>query len=456
MSIISASPATLEVFQEFEEISDIELENKLAQSQSAFLEWKKTSFEQRAELLHKAAENLRQQKNDLAVLMAQEMGKVLKFGVAEIEKCAAVCDYYADNAHAILSSEIIPTEYKESFVRFDPMGIILAVMPWNFPFWQVLRFAAPALMAGNVGVLKHASNVPRCALAIEKIFIDSGFPVGAFQTLLIGARRVESVVNDQRVTAITLTGSELAGSQVAATAGKVLKKCVLELGGSDPFIVLADADLEKAIENAASARLQNNVGQSCIAAKRFIVHESLAVDFTAGLVKKFTALKIGDPLLPDTQVGPLVSKQGLEDINLQVQKSIALGAKLECGGKQVGEVGYFYEPAVLSNVKKGMPVFDEEVFGPVAPVITFTDVDEAITLANDCQYGLGSTIFTSDLELAKKLAVQIESGAVFINGAVKSDSRLPFGGIKKSGFGRELGSYGIKEFVNVKTVVVNS
>jgi len=455
MSIASISPATLEVFEEFEEISDSELENKLTKSQAAFLEWKKTSFEYRANLVRKAGELLRQQKNELAVLMAQEMGKVLKFGVAEIEKCAAVCDYYADNAEKILSHEIIKTESKESFVRFDPMGAILAVMPWNFPFWQVLRFAAPALMAGNVGLLKHASNVPRCALAIEKIFIDSGFPEGAFQTLLIGARRAESVINDKRVVAVTLTGSELAGSQVAAVAGKVLKKSVLELGGSDPFIVLADADLQKAIESAVNARLQNNVGQSCIAAKRFIVDESIASEFTAGLVQKFTALKIGDPLSPDTQVGPMVSGQSLEEIDKQVKQSITLGAVLECGGKRVGQVGFFYEPVVLSNVKKGMPVFDEEVFGPVAPIITFSNLDQAIGLANDCQYGLGSTIFTKDIELAKQVAGQIESGSVFINGAVKSDSRLPFGGIKKSGFGRELGSYGIKEFVNIKTVVVN-
>lgn len=455
MSIISQSPATLEVFQEFNEITDGELEAKLVNAHTTYLEWKKTSFEYRANLMRRAGELLLEQKNELAILMAQEMGKVLKYGVGEVEKCASVCHYYADNAQIFLVPEIIPTESKESFVRFDPLGPVLAVMPWNFPFWQVFRFAAPALMAGNVGLLKHASNVPRCALAIEKIFVQSGFPVGAFQTLLIGARRVESVINDDRVVAVTLTGSELAGSQVAAAAGKALKKSVLELGGSDPFIVLADADLEKAIESAAAARLQNNVGQSCIAAKRFIVAESVADDFTVGLVKKFSNLKIGNPLETETQVGPLVSQQSLGEIESQVQKSIALGAKLECGGKRVGEIGYFYEPVVLSNVKKGMPVFDEEVFGPVAPVIIFKDIDEAIKMANDCQYGLGSTIFTSDIELAKILAGQIESGAVYINGAVKSDVSLPFGGVKKSGFGRELGSYGIKEFVNIKTVVIN-
>lgn len=455
MAIISSSPATLEIFKEFEEISDVELENKITKSQAAFMNWKEISFEHRADLMHKVAENLRLQKNELAVLMAQEMGKVLKFGIAEIEKCATVCDYYADNAQKILSVETIPTESKESFVRFDPIGIVLAVMPWNFPFWQVLRFAAPALMAGNVGLLKHASNVPRCALAIEELFVKSGFPEGAFQTLLVGSKKVDSIIKDNRVKAVTLTGSELAGSQVAATAGKVLKKSVLELGGSDPFIVLPDADLDKAIEVAATARLQNNVGQSCIAAKRFIVHESLVLAFTLGLVKKFSALKIGDPLEAGTDVGPMVSNQSLQTIEDQVRKSIDLGAKLECGGKRIGSTGYFYEPAVLSGVKKGMPVFDEEVFGPVAPIIAYNEIDQAIKLANDCEYGLGATIFTKDIDLAKRLASQIESGSVFINGAVKSDSRLPFGGIKKSGFGRELGSYGIKEFVNIKTVVVN-
>ncbi len=455
MSIISQSPATLEVFKEFNEITNDELENKLAKAKTTFLEWKKTSFESRAKLMHRAGEILIEQKKELAILIAQEMGKILKYGEAEVEKCAAVCDYYADNAQIILSSEIIATEAKESLVRFDPLGPVLAVMPWNYPFWQVFRFAAPALMAGNVGLLKHASNVPQCALAIEEIFVKSGFPEGAFQTLLIGAKRVESVINDDRIVAVTLTGSELAGSQVAAAAGKALKKSVLELGGSDPFIVLADADLEKAIESAASARLQNNVGQSCIAAKRFIVAESVASNFTAGLVKKFSNLKIGNPLDADSQVGPLVSEQSLLAIQSQVERSIALGAKLECGGRRIGEVGYFYEPAVLSNVKKGMPVFDEEVFGPVAPVVVFKDLAEAVDMANDCQYGLGASIFTRDIDLAKTLAEKIESGAVFINGPVRSDSRLPFGGIKKSGFGRELGSYGIKEFVNIKTVVVN-
>lgn len=456
MPIISQSPATDEVFKVFEEISDSELENKLALAQSTFVQWKKTSFEERALKMRKAAEILRARKNELAIMMAQEMGKVVKHGEGEIEKCALVCEYYADNAEKFLSAEKIETNYPESFVRFDPIGAVLAVMPWNFPFWQVFRFAAPALMAGNVGLLKHASNVPQCALAIEEIFLQSGCPAGAFQTLLVGAVRVEKIILDDRIAAVTLTGSELAGSQVAAAAGKAIKKTVLELGGSDPFIVLADADLEKAIDSAATARLQNNAGQSCIAAKRFIVHASVADKFTAGLVVKFKALKIGDPLSPDTQFGPMVSLKSLQEIHGQVEKSVALGAKLECGGKRSGDVGSFYEPTVLSNVKKGMPVFDEEVFGPAAPVITFTTEEEALMLANDCRYGLGATVFTSDLDKAKKMASQIESGAVFVNGAMKSDSRLPFGGIKKSGYGRELSHYGIREFVDIKTVVIDN
>ena len=455
MPIISQSPATGEVFKTFEEISDSELENKLALAQSTFAQWKKTSFEDRGKMMKKAAVILRERKNEMAVLMAKEMGKVIKHGEAEIDKCALVCEYYAENAAKFLAPENIQTDYTESFVRFDPIGAVLAVMPWNFPFWQVFRFAVPALMAGNVGLLKHASNVPQCALAMEEIFLQSGFPVGAFQTLLVGASRVEKIILDDRIAAVTLTGSELAGSQVAATAGKAIKKTVLELGGSDPFIVMADADLEKAIDVAMSARLQNIAGQSCIAAKRFIVDEVVADKFTAGLAAKFKALKLGDPLLADTQVGPMVTLKSLQEIHSQVEKSIALGAKLECGGKRFGEVGSFYEPTVLSNVKKGMPVFDEEVFGAVAPVIIFKTEEEALALANDTRYGLGATVFTADLEKGKKMASQIESGLVFVNGAVKSDPRLPFGGVKKSGYGRELSQYGIREFVDIKTVVVD-
>lgn len=454
MAIISQSPATGEVFAEFVELTDEEVEKKLALSQSAFGNWRQTSFEERAGLMKKVATKLREQKNELAVLMAQEMGKVLKAGQAEIEKCATVCEYYADNAVKFLAQDTIATEAKESFVRFDPLGAVLAVMPWNFPFWQVFRFAAPALMAGNVGLLKHASNVPRCAVKMEEIFSECGFPAGVFQTLLVGSKAVEKIVLDDRIAAVTLTGSEFAGSQVAATAGKALKKCVLELGGSDPFIVLSDADLEGAIKAAVTARMQNNVGQSCIASKRFIVEESVAVEFTAGMTKAFSEFKVGDPLAAETNVGPLVNETALKEINNQVQKTLAMGAKLEFGGSRVGEVGSFYLPTVVSGVKKGMPLCDEEVFGPVAPIIVVKNSDEAIKIANDSPYGLGATIWTMDLDKAKSMAGQLESGSIYINGAMKSDVRLPFGGIKKSGFGRELGSYGIREFVNVKTVVI--
>jgi succinate-semialdehyde dehydrogenase/glutarate-semialdehyde dehydrogenase len=456
MPIISQSPATGEVFAQFDELNSEQIENKLALSKSAFAVWKKVSFEDRAEFMRRAAGKIRERKKDLAILMAEEMGKVLKFGDGEAEKCALVCEYYADNAAKFLSDKNIATKAKESFVRFDPLGAVLAVMPWNFPFWQVFRFAAPALMAGNVGLLKHASNVPRCALAIEEVFRDSGFPEGVFQALLIGSKAVEKIILDERVVAVTLTGSEVAGSQVAATAGKALKKSVLELGGSDPFIVLKDANLTLAIKTAAAARLQGNVGQSCIAAKRFIVEKEIASEFTAGLVKEFSALKVGDPLDAATDVGPMVSLDSLETIDQQLQTSLSLGAKLECGGQRVGEQGFFYTPAVVSGVKKGMPLFDEEVFGPIAPVIAVADEAEAVRVANDCAYGLGGTIFSGNVELAKQLAAQLETGTVYINGQMKSDVSLPFGGIKKSGFGRELGEYGILEFVNIKTIVVEN
>ncbi len=454
MAIISQSPATGEVFARFTELNSDEIEKKLVLSQSAFGLWRQTNMEERAVLMKKVAAKLREQKNDLAVLMAQEMGKVLKAGQAEVEKCVAVCDFYADNAAKFLAEDFIATEAKESFVRFDPLGAVLAVMPWNFPFWQVFRFAAPALMAGNIGLLKHASNVPRCAVRMEEIFSECGFPAGVFQTLLIGSGAIEKIVLDDRIAAVTLTGSEFAGSQVAAAAGKALKKCVLELGGSDPFIVLSDADLAGAIKAAVTARMQNNVGQSCIASKRFIVEESVATEFTAGMVKAFSEFKVGNPLADDTNVGPLVNESSLKEIDSQVQKTLAMGAKLEFGGSRMGEVGSFYLPTVVSGVTKGMPLCDEEVFGPVAPIIVVKNSDEAIKIANDSPYGLGATIWTADLDKAKKMAAQLESGSIYINGAMKSDVRLPFGGIKKSGFGRELGSYGIREFVNVKTVVI--
>ncbi|MCX6780403.1 MAG: NAD-dependent succinate-semialdehyde dehydrogenase [Candidatus Magasanikbacteria bacterium] len=454
MAIISQSPATGEVFAQFNELNSEDIEQKLSLATSAFVSWRQTGMSERASLMKKVATKLREQKEELAVLMAQEMGKVLKAGQGEIEKCASVCDYYADNADKFLAPDVIATQAKESFVRFDPLGPVLAVMPWNFPFWQVFRFAAPAIMAGNVGLLKHASNVPRCALKMEEIFSECGFPVGVFQTLLIGSGAVEKIILDDRIAAVTLTGSEFAGTQVASAAGKALKKCVLELGGSDPFIVLADADIPGAIQAAVTARMQNNVGQSCIASKRFIVEESVAAEFTAGMVKAFSEFKVGDPMDADTNVGPLVNESALKEIDNQVQRTLAMGAKLEFGGSRVGEVGIFYLPTVVSGVKQGMSLCDEEVFGPVAPIIVVKNSQEAIKIANDSPYGLGATVWTADLDKAKEMAVQLESGSIYINGAMKSDVRLPFGGIKKSGYGRELGSYGIREFVNVKTVVI--
>ena len=454
MAIVSQNPTTGLIEKQFEELSQAQLEEKLQSASQMAKAWKQTFFQERSFLMQQTAKILRQQAGDLAALMTLEMGKTTAAGLAEIEKCAATCEFYADQAAEFLSPIQIKTEAAESFVRFDPFGVVLAVMPWNFPFWQVFRFAVPALMAGNVGILKHASNVPQCALAIEKIFLESGFPVGAFQTLLVSAAGVEKLIADERVAAVTLTGSEMAGALVASQAGKAIKKTVLELGGSDPFIVLEDADVALAAKIAAQARMQNNVGQSCIAAKRFIVQKEVSVEFTKLLAQEFEKLKIGDPSKADTQVGPLATEQILLTVAQQVETSIEKGAKLICGGKRLGEVGFFFQPTVLSEVVAGMPVYDEEVFGPVAPVIVVIDKAEAVAVANNSQYGLGATIFTKNIKVAKEMAGEIESGAVFINGMVRSDQRLPFGGVKKSGYGRELGSFGIREFVNIKTVVV--
>jgi succinate-semialdehyde dehydrogenase / glutarate-semialdehyde dehydrogenase len=452
MPLQSHNPAIGETVKTFTELSDVELEVKLAASAQAFTAWKQTTFEQRAALMKKMAAYLREKSADLGALMTLEMGKTITAATAEVEKCALVCDYYADNAATMLAHEPLSVGATESYVQFDPLGPVLAVMPWNFPYWQVYRFAAPALMAGNVGLLKHASNVPQCAESIEAAFRACGFPDGAFQNLLIGSSRVERVIRDPRIVAVTLTGSEAAGMSVARIAGEELKKTVLELGGSDPFIVLDDADIALACDAAAIARMQNNAGQSCIAAKRFIVHASVHHAFVSGLAERFKALVIGDPTQSSTQVGPLASAQMLQDITRQVDASVAKGAVIVTGGKRYGDKGYFYEPTILDNVTKGMPAYDEEVFGPVAAVITVQNDEEAIVVANDTPYGLGASLCTSDMARAKRLIPQIESGNVFVNGPVKSDSRAPFGGIKKSGYGRELSSYGIKEFVNIKNV----
>ncbi|MBI4261961.1 NAD-dependent succinate-semialdehyde dehydrogenase [Candidatus Uhrbacteria bacterium] len=451
MSIRSVNPATEETLKTFVELSDDTIQSAIDRGARAFLSWSTTTLYDRRVAMERVAARLRSQKKELATLMALEMGKPVTQGMAEIEKCALTCSFYAEHAEQMLAPEVVVTDARESYVEFDPLGIILAVMPWNFPFWQVIRFAAPALMAGNVGILKHASNVPQCALALEALFLEAGFPEGVFQSLLIGSGKVETIIEDPRVCAVTLTGSEGAGSQVAAAAGRALKKTVMELGGSDPFIVLGDADLGAACTVAANARLQNN-GQSCIAAKRFIVVREQYDAFVDRFKSAMQLMIVGDPLDEATNVGPLATAQIRDDLDRQVQGSIAQGARLVCGGTRMEGKGYFYAPTILADVKKGMLVYDEEVFGPVAAVIRVRDVEEAIAVANDTPYGLGASLWTRNTDEAKKIARRLEAGAVFVNGMVKSDPRLPFGGVKRSGYGRELSHYGLKEFVNVKTV----
>lgn len=398
-----------------------------------------------------AAVILRKNSDQYAGLMTEEMGKPITQAKAEVEKCAWCCEFYADNAEKFLEDEIVQTDASKSYIRFEPLGVILAVMPWNFPFWQVFRFAAPTLMAGNTAVLKHASNVSGCALAIEKIFEEAGFPKNVFRTLLVPSKNIESIIGNPNIAAVTITGSSSAGKSVASLSGKYLKKCVLELGGSDPFIVLDDVDVESCAVTAAGARIINT-GQSCIAAKRFIVLEKIADQFEAAMVKKMESMVIGDPMDSKTEVGPMAREDLLLNLDKQVQDSIKKGAKLLIGGKRLNREGYFYAPTILSNVTKGMPAYDEEIFGPVASIIRVKDVEEAITVANDTIYGLGASVWTKDQKKGEEIAKQIQAGAVFVNGIVKSDPRLPFGGIKQSGFGRELGTYGIKEFVNVQAV----
>jgi len=445
------NPATDELIKDYQEHSEDEVTQIIEQVQSEFIKWRETSFAHRLELLHRAAGVLRKNADKYARVISLEMGKVITEGRSEVEKCAWVCEYYADNAEIFLKDEIIETDASRSFVAFEPMGIVLAVMPWNFPFWQVFRFAAPALMAGNAGILKHASNVPGSALAIEEVFHEAGFPKDIFRTLLVSARKVESIIKNPHVRAVTLTGSEPAGMQVAATAGHELKKTVLELGGSDPFIVLEDADIPACVLTSTQARMLN-VGQSCIAAKRFIVVEPLVKQFEEQQTAIMTGLKVGDPLDESTQVGPMARKDLMEELDEQVQKSIALGARLLCGGKKADGPGAFYLPTVLADVKKGMPAYDEETFGPVSAIIPVKDTEEAIFVANDSEFGLGGSVWSRDIKKAEAVARRIETGAMFVNGMTKSDPRLPFGGVKKSGYGRELSHYGIKEFVNVKTI----
>ncbi len=451
MAIATINPATGEVVKTFEPLSASQIEQKLQLAASAFRKHRQTKFAERAIKMIRAAEILEKEKDECARLMTLEMGKPLKAAVAEAMKCAAGCRYYAENAEKFLADEVVETGAKRSFIRYLPIGPILAVMPWNFPFWQVFRFAAPALMAGNVGLLKHASNVPQCALKIEDILRRAGFAEGVFQTLLIGSGPVDSILNDSRVVAATLTGSEQAGIQVGISAAKRIKKVVLELGGSDPFIVMPSADLELAVATAVDARIQNN-GQSCIAAKRFIVSEKIADEFERKFVKRMQDLRVGDPFDDSTQLGPLSSADAVTSLDAGVKKSIAAGARVLTGGHPLNLPGNFYAPTVLADIPKDSPAYKEEFFGPVASLFRVKDVDQAIQIANDSRFGLGASAWTNDPAETERFVNELDAGIVFLNKMVASDPRLPFGGVKYSGHGRELAVQGIREFVNIKTV----
>ncbi|MCJ8209613.1 NAD-dependent succinate-semialdehyde dehydrogenase [Mucilaginibacter sp. RS28] len=454
MEITSINPANNQPIKTYQADSAEVAEEKIRKTHEAWLNWKHTSFAERSTLLKKMAAVLRKRADELARLMALEMGKPLQQGASEVEKCAAVCEYYANHAEAHLQDQVIETDASRSFVTFQPIGVVLAIMPWNFPFWQLFRFLAPALAAGNCGVLKHASNVPGCALAAEEIVREAGFPADVFQTLLVGSDLIPKIIENKLIKAVTLTGSTQAGQKVAQQAGAVLKKTVLELGGSDAYVVLEDADLELAAETCVNSRLINS-GQSCIAAKRFIVIESVAGQFTEFFKAKMAAKKMGDPLEQGVEVGPQARKDLRDDLHQQVLKTIEKGAKCILGGEIPAGDHAFYPPTILTDVKPGMPAFDEELFGPVAAIIVAKDEAEAIQLANQSVFGLGSAVFTKDIARGEAIAAQqLEAGSVFVNALVKSDPRLPFGGIKESGYGRELGMFGIHEFVNIKTVFI--
>ncbi len=454
MTIKAINPATGEVFESYEEATPDAVKKIIGKVNAAFLDWRRTPIAERARPMRRAAEILRAEAHDHARLMAREMGKPVRDGIAEAQKCALGCDYYADNAERLLARETVATEARSSFVIFNPLGVVLAVMPWNFPFWQVFRFAAPALMAGNAAVLKHASNVPGCALAIEDIFRRAGFPENLFRTLMIGSKRVDAVIEHPLVRAVTVTGSGAAGRAIARKAGEMLKKTVLELGGSDPYLVLEDADLDLAAKICAKGRLVNS-GQSCIAAKRFIVVEPVRAKFEALFVERMKAARMGDPFDDQTEIGPQARQDLRDALHDQVEASLAKGARCLLGGKVPEGSGAYYPATVLTDVRPGMPAYDEELFGPVAAIIAVKTEAEAIDVANDSAFGLGGAVITRDLARGERIAAElIESGCVFVNEVVRSDPRLPFGGVKESGYGRELSSYGIREFVNVKTVYV--
>ncbi|HUF53773.1 MAG TPA: NAD-dependent succinate-semialdehyde dehydrogenase [Dehalococcoidia bacterium] len=453
MPIESVNPASGELVATYQEMTAEELESDLARAADTFRDWRETSFAQRSEVLRRTADTLRERKTKLAYTITTEMGKPISEAEAEVEKCAWNCEFYAENAETFLAPEPVDSAATKSYVRYDPLGAIFAIMPWNFPFWQVFRFAAPCLMAGNTAILKHASNVPGCSLAITEVFEAAGAPAGVFQSMLITGPTAEKLIADDRIAAVTLTGSDATGARVASAAGKSIKKAVLELGGSDPFIVFADADVSAASRTAVRARNQN-AGQSCIAAKRFIVVREVVDEFTDLFAEKVGSLRVGDPLDTATQVGPLARQDLRDDLDDQVKRTVAAGARVVTGGAPGKGAGFFYEPTVLSGVSPAMAAGCEETFGPVAAVIEAVDAEDAIAIANDSAYGLGASIWTRDVDWGETVASRIETGAVFINGLVASDPRLPFGGIKRSGYGRELGRHGIREFVNVKTVWV--
>jgi succinate-semialdehyde dehydrogenase / glutarate-semialdehyde dehydrogenase len=454
MPIASINPATGEKLKEFSAFDDAEIEKRLSRADGAFRRYRRTTFTERSELLHAVAELLFQEKQKLAEIVTLEMGKLFRDSVAEIEKCARGCRFYAENGARFLEEEPAQTDAAESYIEYQPLGPVLAIMPWNFPFWQVFRFAAPALMAGNVGLLKHASNVPQCALAIEEILCRAGFEDGVFQTLLIEPEQVEKLIVDPRVKAVTVTGSEKAGAAVASTAAGEIKKAVLELGGSDAFIVMPSADFAGALKTAVKSRTINT-GQSCIAAKRFIIADEIYERFLEQFVQRMRTLRIGAPTDPQTELGPLATEKILQGVHDQVQKTIAAGAKLLTGGNRIRGPGFFYEPTVLVDVPKDSPAYREEVFGPVAAVLRVADAHEAIDLANDTTFGLGASAWTNDRKEQKLFASELDAGMVFINAMVASDPRLPFGGVKRSGFGRELGAAGIREFTNTKTIWIS-
>ncbi len=451
MAIESRNPYNNDVVKTFKEETDNQVFDKIELAETTYRDWKTTNFTHRKELMLKTAVLLRDRKEQYASLMTLEMGKAKREAIGEIEKCALACDYYAENAEKFLSNKRLNVPEGEAYVAHDPIGIVLAIMPWNFPFWQVFRFLAPNLMAGNVGLLKHASNVPQCALAIEEVLLDAGFPKGCFQTLLISSSKVNMILDDERVKAATLTGSEGAGSKVAERAGKNLKKTVLELGGSDPFIVLKDAEIEKAAKTGAKARMINN-GQSCIAAKRFILEKSIADDFLDIFKSEFEKIKIGDPSNDEFDYGSMAREDLAKELEEQVNKSVKKGAKILIGGKRDKA---FFEPTILTDVKPGMPAYEEELFGPVAVVLIAKDEQHAIELANDSRFGLGGSLWSKNIDKAKKLVRKVESGAVYINKLMASHPAVPFGGVKMSGYGRELSEMGIKEFVNQKTVWID-